>query len=366
MSEYRRNLGVGLFAITGVVVLGVLMIKFGEAPSWLGGHEYPISIQMKWLGGISIGSGVFMNGVQVGRVGDLRFADLDHPEEGVFIDVYVQSGYPIPSSATAIVKPAGLGIGRGYVDLRVSPGIALPPLKTDGTAVIEGEMSAPFGDIIPPEMLDAFQRTVTHVGDFAQALTPVAEDLHDLLQRRTVEDIESGPAPANLATVVQRFDITLQNVNDVIGDPQVQSGLRQAVVNIQDASVEIKDAAANFRALSANLKTDEQRLVEQFDNTLQEVTETARTAVTVLNATAQVATNLQSASRDLAEGKGTLGLLLRDPKLYEGAQLFFARLTEAADMARRILGRFERQGYIEFAAHETAVGTVRGKREVGK
>jgi hypothetical protein len=129
--------------------------------------------------------------------------------------------------------------------------------------------------------------------------------------------------------------------------------------------VQIKDAAGDFRTLSANLKTDEQRVVEKIDGTLEQFNQAARTAVGVLDATSQVAMNLQSASRDLAEGKGTLGLLLRDPRAYEAIQLAFVRLTDAVDMARRILGRWEKQGYIEFAAHETAIGTVKGTRPVG-
>jgi len=75
--------------------------------------------------------------------------------------------------------------------------------------------------------------------------------------------------------------------------------------------------------------------------------------------------NLDKASQALAEGEGTVGMLLHDPRLYEAALLSIERITDALDRVRRILDRWEHQGYIEFKAHQ-AVGPldVKGKKPI--
>ncbi len=369
MSETGRNLMVGLFVLLGLAILGVLMVFFGEAPAWLGGKEYNVAVRMKSLAGVNEGTPVYMNGVQVGRVDVLRFVDPDHPDAGVFVDLLVKDEYRIPSTATARVKPAGLGIGRGQLDLEVTPGVAADPLPTDGTAQIDGEMGAPFGDLIPPELFESFEKTVTQVGQFAEKLTPVAQDLHELLQRRTIEDVDAADEvrrqTANVSTVVQRFDQTLKHFNEVVGDPNVKSSLVSAVEQVSQAASDFRAAATDVRTLAGNLVSDEQRLAAKLDQGIDDFRGVARAAMPILDATSRTVTNLELASKNLSEGQGTIGLLMRDPRLYEAVTLSFARLTDLIDTLRRISGGWERQGYVDLKVHDTPLGDVRARRSLG-
>ena len=65
MAETTRNFLVGLFVASSLVVLGSLMVVFGEAPSWLGGSEWTLRITgVEQLSGISDGSPVNLNGIE--------------------------------------------------------------------------------------------------------------------------------------------------------------------------------------------------------------------------------------------------------------------------------------------------------------
>ena len=58
------------------------------------------------------------------------------------------------------------------------------------------------------------------------------------------------------------------------------------------------------------------------------------------------AKSLAQTMQDVAEGKGTAGLLVRDDRLYEAAVLSLQRFSEAMVSLNVILGKIERDGYI--------------------
>ena len=71
MRDATRNMLVGLFMVTGLAVVGALMVMFGEAPDWLGGAELELVIRVDQIGGIDEGTPIYLNGIKVGRVASL-------------------------------------------------------------------------------------------------------------------------------------------------------------------------------------------------------------------------------------------------------------------------------------------------------
>ena len=102
MTETERNLWVGIFVVVSILVLGTLMIWFGEAPDWMGGNEWTLRItNVSELRGIDAGSAVQLNGVEVGRVKGLEFIDAKRPDYGAEIVARIKEPYVIPSGAVA-------------------------------------------------------------------------------------------------------------------------------------------------------------------------------------------------------------------------------------------------------------------------
>lgn len=370
MSENKRNVLVGVFMVAGLGTGAALMVLFGEQPSWMGGAEYELSIDVRRLAGVQEGTPINMNGVEVGRVGRLEFKDPSRPDKGVSIVARIKNKYVVPKGTKARVYVSPIGLGRSRVELMV-PELDMPALPTEG-ATIGGEMANVFEDIVPPTMLSSLERTARQIGDFAAELTPVAQDLHDILDKRTIADIDHPSAEiervtANLYTVLQRFDRVLKHFNDVLGDPKVKSAMRESIENVHQVTVEARETLTNLRETTESLKVDVKRITDRTEVAVTDLTARVNTVgeamLPVLENAAELTGYLSQAARELAEGRGSAGLLLRDDRMYESLLISIERLTDLVDTLRRLADKFERQGYVEFKAH-TIVGPVKSTREI--
>lgn len=358
MKESVRNLLVGLFVVTSLAVLCVLMVWFGETPSWLSRNEWTLRITgVRELSGVGEGSLVNLNGVQIGRVKNLEFEDPTHPHQGVVIVARIKRIYSVPRGAYAKVYGATLGFGSGHVDIVVDPGTAAEPLDRK-SAAIPGEMHSLFGELISKEMVSSFERTVTHFGNLAAAGKPVVDNLADLLERRGVADVDAPGAASrgvtpNIATVTERLDRLLANFNAVLGDEDVQGDVKAAVHDLKDATEGLKETVTLWQRETLRISDNANAGIDGIEGNLD-------LSFAKLNKTLE---NLDDSSKalaallhDAAEGKGTVGLLMRDERFYESAVVAIDRFAEMIATIQRIAAKIERDGYITLA-QKTAVGT---------
>src|SRR5690554_5543440 len=96
MHDRKRNFFVGLTALAGVVGFVYLVFIFGEVPAWVT-DSYRVTVTMDHAGGITPGSRVRLNGVDVGHVHSIELQD--DPTDGVLIYCEIESAYEIPSDA---------------------------------------------------------------------------------------------------------------------------------------------------------------------------------------------------------------------------------------------------------------------------
>jgi len=370
MTEVRRNTLVGLFMIVGLGVLGSLMVMFGETPSWLGGAEYELGIVVREkLTGIEDGTPIYLNGIKIGRVSEIVFVDETAPEEGVVVFGLIEERYRVPGNVTAECYGPVLGVGRGRIEI-MAKASTKQPLKPGDK--IPGTMAPVFGDLIPDTMLDSLETTVVSIGQFADELTPVANDLHELLRKRPIDEVDSPEAAArgtlaNLYTAVQRLDRILKNLDDVVGDPKVKDDIRTVVANMVDISEEGKLAVADLRSATGDLRGDAARAADRLEQSLVNFdTQTQRladAAIPALDESARTASNLRSLSDGLMRGEGTLGMLLKDERLYEVVVLSFERAVDAINSLRRLFAHFERTGRIGINT-QTSVGPVNVDKKI--
>jgi len=314
MKESTRYALFGLFMVLALAALGTLLVMVGETPAWLGGAEWELRIEnVQQLSPISEGTEVFLNGVSVGRVERLDFRNAADPAAGVWIITKIKNVYTIPEGSTARVYAPTLGVGRGHVDI-IPPNVRSPQPLARESAVIDGDMASALGDVISDDMIDSFHRMVENIGRFAEALTPVADDLHRLMEERTVSEVDAARATANLATVMERLDIVLRGFDQVVGDPKAQEDLKAVFANFRKAS-------ENLNVLMDELRQDIRRLTESVDQKLANLDERTAAflahAAPVLDRLDAIGSHLERAAADLSEGRGTAGLFLRDDRLYE-------------------------------------------------
>ncbi len=345
MTETKRNMAVGTFVAASLIVLATLMAWFGETPEWLGGNEWRLEITgARELRGISQGTPIQLNGVEIGRVKDLQFGDPERPDLGVVVVAGIKSQYSIPQGAVARLYGATLGFGVGRVEIFVEPGGDRKLLPKED-AQIHGEMRSMIGEFITRDMVDSVQRMINNIGDLAGEATPVARNMNRLLERRTVAEVEQPGATTtpNLSTVVERIDQLVANLNVVLGDVNVQGDVKGVVHDLKASAETLKETMELWRSqtqrLSDNLNTGIDTTEANLDRSFGKLNQ-------VLDNLDNGTRSLASTLRQVEEGKGTAGLLVRDPRLYEAAVLSLQRFSDAMASLNAILGKIERDGYV--------------------
>ena len=181
----------------GLAAVGGLMVMIGETPSWLGGAEWEMRIvNVRLLSPVAQGTEVNLSGVTIGRVERLEHVDKKNPGKGAVIITKIKKRYGVPIASVAKIYAPALGIGRGHIDI-IPPDVINPPTLSEDSAVIEGEVASMLREIISDEMIASFHRTTDNIADFAEALTPVARDLHGMMEQRTIEEVDLRGATAN-------------------------------------------------------------------------------------------------------------------------------------------------------------------------
>jgi ABC-type transporter Mla subunit MlaD len=349
---------VGLFVLAALTVFGILLLWFGEAPAWLGGNEWTLKIVgVRELRGIEAGSPVLLNGVEIGRVRRLEFANPERPDRGVVVVAGIQDQYSVPIASHARVYGATLGFGTGHVDVIVNPGES-PELLPKDDAVIEGEMRDIVQEIIPKQMVANLDRAVTNIADFAEAAAPAAKNFAILFEPRPVGELEAlspdeRPQP-NLSTAIERIDMLAADLHAVIGDADTQGEIKSGVSDLRE-SVRL------LRETAETLRTSSQRIAESVETGTTELRADLDASFTNLNQVLDrldtSALNLAQATQQIAAGEGTIGMLVKDPRLYEAAVISFERLSDSLMSLKAILAEIERRGYITIGKAPT--GTLR-------
>ena len=348
MTEASRNFLVGGFVIVALCVLGTLMVWFGEVPDWISTSEWTLRIgPVRELSGIGEGAPVNLQGIQVGRVKSIEFRNPDDPDHGVVIVTRIKQQYSVPTAAKARVYGSTLGFGSGRIDIMIEPGASSDPLPKDD-AVIGGEMRNVLGEIIRKEFIDSLEKTVAHIGDLAEATKPVMDSLAELFERRSIEQVSQPGAVemgmiANLSTLVERVDKSVSNINNVLGDEDVQDDVKSAVHDLRVSADDLRATVETWRTESKRLADN---LNEGVDRTEENLDETFQSLNRVLGNLDQTATQLAKASIGLTERSGTAGLVLNDPRLYESAVLAMDRLSEVLLDIKSLTGKMRDDGYI--------------------
>jgi phospholipid/cholesterol/gamma-HCH transport system substrate-binding protein len=359
MMEMRRNVLVGLFVLVGLIGAGTLAVLFGQNVSWLGwgAPDYTIRIHFESASGIRQDTLVTIGGLRVGSVRQVQFVDKLRFELGVSVEVVLDEGITLPVGSRAQTSEPGLGMGRPPIDIIPGP--------DDGSrlasgSTIPGRINRVMESLIPPTITATFEKTATQLGEAAAALTPVLEDMHEILQARTPAGVDApdGP-PGNLSSAMTRLDSTLKHFNTVLGDPQTQSSLKSAVTNIetmtQDGKLiaaDLKLAASDARQFTTDARQMARDLSGKMTGTLENldtrVNDLSRSLTADLELASTFLTQMNGLAERIGRGEGTIGRMMTDDRLYEAMTLTFRRLTETLDEFKNVAKQWQ-EGKIRVA-----------------
>jgi phospholipid/cholesterol/gamma-HCH transport system substrate-binding protein len=304
MNERVMQFRVGVVVLATAIIAGILIVLFGDLPS-LVQATYPLNMSFADARGVADGTPVRKNGILVGRVSKVALDERGGVSVVAQIDAYV----PIykdeqPRIATTLL---------GDAEIQLVPGIIRPPRQR----VTEGEVLI---GLVSRDPFEVFSTLEPKLGSALESLTEASTAVTKLsgdIDRLLVGNNDFGKLMQKTEKALDEFSVAMTNINDVMGDPQARAnikamleGLPQTLADlrttVQGMGTTIDSADRNLRNLEGLTKPLGERgagMVAQIDTTIGRLDEVMQQAVFFTKA--------------LNESDGTLGRLVRDPRVYE-------------------------------------------------
>lgn len=233
--------------------------------------------------GLGVSKPVLINGYQIGRVDQLTL----QPDGTIIATLKIKGKYEIPNNSIARLESIDLLGGKAIV-----------------MALGTGNVFAKDGDTLNANVAKGLLETVQPVQKKAEViiakmdsiLTSVNSILNPNFQKNVDKSFNS------IAATLASLEATSKKVDHLVGS----EGSR------------ISSILANVEAISNNLKNNNEKINGILNNisTVTDQVAAANFKQTIDNANKSMA-DLQSIVGKINEGKGTLGLLINDTKMYD-------------------------------------------------
>jgi len=315
MSPQRRNVIVGVVVLAGLCALAWMLLTFaGDAAGIFVSNGLTVTLTTDRADGLAPGSLVFYRGVDVGRVTKVRrMPDNEHVEIALELD----RDPPLPRNLVGLIKTNSALGSTAAVMLEV---VGLP----DKTPLVSGaELPAKYVglELFPPE--------------FAQVALEMHQQQLVLHLDQTVQSIRDQAVKVGLV---------LDSVQKIVSDPKVQDQVHQAIANLHDASESAAHVTAKFEKLTDKFGGVAEKFGAVADNTNGHVNEISRQIGGDTEKLGKVLDQFQVAATTLNTGKGTAGLLVNDPKLYESLVDTVKTLNGTILDLKRLIAQWEQDG----------------------
>ena len=305
MNDRVLQFRVGVVVLATAIIAGILIVLFGDLPT-LVQSTYPLRMSFSDARGVAGGTPVRKNGILIGRVSSITLDERG----GVSVVADIDSHVPVyrdeqPRIATSLLGDAEIQLIAG----RVAP----PRQRVEREEVLVGAVSR--------DPLDSFSTLEPKLAAALDSLTQASEVVTRLAGN--IDRIMLGDDDG-VEKMIRKTEATLDafaqamaNINDVMGDPQVRDNLKRTLADmpavlgdlrtsVQGIGATIDTADRNLRNLEGLTQPLGERgagMVASIDRTLGRLDEVVQQAVFFTKA--------------LNESDGTLGRLVRDPKVYD-------------------------------------------------
>ena len=278
MKETTRNFVIGIVAILGVAGFAFLLLLFGNLTTSLR-QKYDVTVQANQAMGVRLGSQVTLVGVPIGEVKAVTVViDSENP---VQIILNIEGSIDIPAGVEATVSNSLIG-GTARLDFSIPVGYTTggATLPHDGNAIVTAKF----------------------------------EGLEERLSRTLSEKL------AGLDLAMRRIDELGKDAQKWLGDEQMLADAKSAVAKANDlidataSTVMALTKTANSLQGNANaLLASVQPVFDQLSKTLAQV---------------------ELLTKQVQDGKGTVGQLMSNPDLYNS-------LNDSAQRLKSTLGEVE-------------------------
>lgn len=312
-----KTLRAQLIAFMVIAAVGITYVggNYVRLPSLFGIGQYKVYLDLPDTGGVFTNAAVNYRGTPVGRVGELSLTD-----DGVRVELDLDSGAPeIPADTKAVVANRS-AIGEQYVDLR--PNSYSEPYLEEGDVVSAGREALPVrvedllssvDELTRSVPLEDLEVTVDELGKAFEGRGPQLERLSDSLIRISDSGIRTMP---QLQALIRDGATVLDTQADQSGEiVSFSRDLRTVTEALRDSDSDLErliDTAPEFadetRFLVENSGESLTRAVGNLSTTMKTVDPLAPSFKVLL----QLLPALAAGGLSVAPGDGTIhfGLVL--------------------------------------------------------
>lgn len=286
---------VGIFVLVAGLILLYSSFKLTHYTEKKRG--YTIYAYFKNVSGLYEATPVHLEGLKVGVVESLTI------EEGkILVKMRIKEGIKIARDTVAKIKTKGV-LGSAYIDL--THGNPEKGYLKDGDFIENTESPVEFGDI-------------------AKKLEEVAEDIKAITHsvRKAIGEEEGEK---KLSEIISNLDSILSDIREISGTEKE----------------DIKTFISNLKKLSESLKKDEEKIksiAEEVERIVSENRDDIRNTIAKAREVAEkldkLISSAQNVVKDVEEGKGTVGKLLKDEKTAEKVEKVLSSLDETLGATR--------------------------------
>lgn len=323
MSPYRRNVLVGITVLGALITLGWMILKFSPGTMQMfSSPRMEARIVVDRADGLANGSPIWFRGVTVGQVTSVT---LQPDMKQIFIAVSLNTSIELPANIRALIKSQGLIGGSSRIDLEMTGPEREGKLQA-GQVITDAKYVGL--DILPPEFTD------------------LANEL-----RLTSKQFRESQVVAHLDEQVQKIGKLIDSMQELVADPELREDLKASVVNMKDVTEKARNIGTNLEKFSSNLEklsSDASATITQAQGTIRKteghIDELAKLTSDRIQQVSVLLDRMQSIAAKVDEGKGTAGLIVNDPKLYESLVDTTRELNLTISDLKRLVQQWEEEG----------------------
>jgi phospholipid/cholesterol/gamma-HCH transport system substrate-binding protein len=271
----------------------------------------------KNVGGLESSTVVLLNGLKIGYVRDIYFAEDFSGDLIVKIAVY--NKFPLPVGTTAEIVSTDL-LGSRVVQLNIGHSDQFYQNNDTLQTKIEQDLKQQVSEQIAPIKEKAERLLVS--------LDSIVSSVSMILNSESRDNI--GKSIEQISITMSNLEHISKNLSDVLSDQK--NNLSETIVNFKD--------------VSGNLSSNSKKLDRVLDN-FSSITDSLKAAelkqtIDNLNMTAE---NMQLILSKINASEGSLGLMINDPRLYQN-------LNYTSENLNRLLVDLKQnpQRYVKFSA----------------
>jgi phospholipid/cholesterol/gamma-HCH transport system substrate-binding protein len=308
---------IGILAVTCLTILiwGINFLKGRD----LFRTEKTFYARYQNVGGLEATTLVTLNGLKIGYVRDIYFAeDLSGD---LIVKIAIHNNFPLPVGTSAEIASSDL-LGSKVVKINLAKSERL--LQENDTLATK----------MAPDIMQQVNEQIAPIKAKAERLI---ENLDSIVS--TASKIFNNESQHNIAESFRQINLTLINLEKISGDlNEVTSGqkknLTATITNITDVTANLKSNTVKLGNIMNNFSTFSDSLVKlDINRTMSHMNKSI--------------TNLQSVLSKIDTANGTIGMLVNDPQLYRN-------LSNSSDNLNRLLVdfRLNPKRYVHFSAFD--------------